>query len=204
MKTVKKYKIGRRLGAGVFEKCQTAKFVASEARHLKNSKNKRPKALSGYALQFVEKQKVRFMYNISEKQFSNYIKEAVATKTKGSVATEVLYDLLENRLDNVVYRLGLAHTRRLSRQMTSHGHITVNGIKTTVPSLRVKVGDTIAVRGGSQKSPMFAEMVKKSKEYTAPNWLTFNAETLIGKVVGKPKNIDGFLDLNTVLEFYSR
>jgi small subunit ribosomal protein S4 len=202
MKTVKKYKIGRRLGAGVFEKCQTAKFVASEARHLKNSKNKRPKVLSGFALQFLEKQKVRFMYNISEKQFSNYIKEAVATK--GAPATETLYELLENRLDNVTYRLGLAHTRRLSRQMTSHGHITVNGKKTTVPSLRVKIGDVIAVRPGSQKSVLFADMVKKSKEYTAPNWLTFNAETLSGKVVGKPKNVDGFLDLNTVLEFYSR
>ena len=202
MKTVKKYKIGRRLGAGVFEKCQTAKFVASEARHLKNSKNKRPKVLSGYALQFVEKQKVRFMYNISEKQFSNYIKEAVATK--GAPATETLYELLETRLDNVTYRLGLAHTRRLSRQMTSHGHITVNGKKTTVPSLRVKIGDVIAVRLGSQKSVLFADMIKKSKEYTVPNWLTFNAETLSGKVVGKPKNVDGFLDLNTVLEFYSR
>ena len=202
MKTVKKYKIGRRLGAGVFEKCQTAKFVASEARHLKNSKNKRPKVLSGYALQFVEKQKVLFMYNISEKQFSNYIKEAVATK--GAPATETLYELLETRLDNVTYRLGLAHTRRLSRQMTSHGHITVNGKKTTVPSLRVKIGDVIAVRLGSQKSVLFADMIKKSKEYTVPNWLTFNAETLSGKVVGKPKNVDGFLDLNTVLEFYSR
>ncbi len=202
MKKVKKYKIGRRLGAGVFEKCQTAKFVASEARHLKNSKNKRPKVLSGFALQFVEKQKVRFMYNISEKQFSNYVKEAVSTK--GAIATEVLFELLETRLDNVVYRLGLAHTRRLSRQMTSHGHITVNGKKTTVPSLRVKVGDIIAVREGSKKSVMFADMAKKMKEYTIPNWLNFNVDTMSGKIAGKPKNIEGFLDLNTVLEFYSR
>ena len=204
MKTVQQYKICRRLGPGVFEKCQTAKFVASEARHAKHMKNKRPKALSGFALQFVEKQKVRFMYNISKKQFSNYIKEAVADKTKGVVATEVLFELLETRLDNVAYRLGLAHTRRLSRQMTSHGHITVNGKKTTVPSLRVKVGDVIAVREGSKKSVLFADMVKKMKEYTAPNWLTFDAETLTGKIVGKPKNVEGYLDLNTVLEFYSR
>lgn len=202
MKTVKKYKIGRRLGAGVFEKCQTAKFAASSARHDKNAKNKRPKPLSGYALQFVEKQKVRFMYNISEKQFSNYVKEAVAHK--GTPATEYLFELLETRLDNVTYRLGLAHTRRLSRQMVSHGHITVNGKKTTVPSLRVKIGDVVVVRLGSQKSVMFADMVKKMKEYTCPNWLTFNAETLTGTVAGKPKNIEGFLDLNTVLEFYSR
>jgi small subunit ribosomal protein S4 len=202
MKTVQKYKICRRLGAGVFEKCQTPKFVLSEARHAKNSKNKRPKNLSGYALQFVEKQKVRFMYNISEGQFAKYVNEAVAHK--GAPATEYLFELLERRLDNVVYRLGLAHTRRLSRQMTSHGHITVNGKKTTVASMRVNVGDVIAVRAGSSKSPLFADMVKKSKDYTPPNWLKFNPETLVGTVEGKPKNVEGFLDLNTVLEFYSR
>jgi small subunit ribosomal protein S4 len=202
MKTVQKYKICRRLGPGVFEKCQTPKFVLSEARHAKSMKNKRPKALSGFALQFVEKQKVRFMYGISESQFSNYVKEAVVHK--GTPATEHLFFLLENRLDNVVYRFGLAHTRRLSRQMVSHGHITVNGKKTTVASQRVKVGDVIAVREGSKKSPLFADMAKKMKEYTLPNWLSFDAEALSGKVEGKPKNTEGYLDLNTVLEFYSR
>lgn len=193
----------RRLGPGVFEKCQTPKFVLSEARHAKNSKNKRPKQLSGYALQFVEKQKVRFMYNISESQFSKYVGEAVAHK--GEPATSYLFELLETRLDNVVYRLGLAHTRRLSRQMVSHGHITVNGKKITIASHRVRVGDVVAVRSGtSSKSVLFADMAKKMKEYTLPNWLTFNVETLSGTVQGKPKNIEGFLDLNTVLEFYSR
>ncbi len=174
----------------------------SEARHAKNAKNKRPKALSGYALQFVEKQKVRFMYNISEKQFSNYVKEAVAHK--GTLATEYLFELLESRLDNVVYRMGLAHTRRLSRQLVSHGHITVNGKKTTIASYRVKSADTIAVREGSRKSPLFGDMEKKMKEYTLPNWLKFDAGALSGNIQGKPKNIEGFLDLNTVLEFYSR
>lgn len=192
----------RRLGPGVFEKCQTPKFVISEARHAKNLKNKRPKALSGFALQFVEKQKVRFMYGLSESQFSNYVKEAVARK--GVPATEYLFDLLENRLDNVTYRMGLAHTRRLARQMVSHGHITVNGKKTTIASQRVKVGDIILVRPGSQKSTLFADMPKKMKEYTLPNWLTFDAEKLSGLVQGKPKNTEGYLDLNTVLEFYSR
>ncbi len=156
MKTVQKYKICRRLGSGVFEKCQTPKFVMSEARHAKSSKNKRPKALSGYALQFIEKQKVRFMYNISEGQFSKYVNEAVAHK--GSPTTEYLFELLETRLDNVVYRFGLAHTRRLARQLTSHGHITINGKKTTVASTRVHVGDVIAVREGSKKSPLFTDM----------------------------------------------
>jgi len=202
MKSVKKYKIGRRLGSGVFEKCQTAKFVASEARHNKNSKNRKPKILSGYALQFIEKQKVRFLYNISEKQFTNYIKRAVSTK--GSVASEALYELLETRLDNVVYRLGLASTRRLARQMVSHGHILLNNKKTTIPSAELKVGDTVSVRDGSKKSPLFSDILGKLKDYTCPNWLTFNRESLTGSVQGKPKNIEGFLDLNTVLEFYSR
>jgi small subunit ribosomal protein S4 len=202
MKTVQKYKMCRRLGPGVFEKCQTPKFVLSEARHTKSLKNKRPKALSGYALQFVEKQKVRFMYSISERQFSNYVNSAVAHK--GTIATEYLYELLETRLDNVAYRLGLAHTRRLARQLVSHGHVTVNGKKITVASHHVRIGDIIAVREGSKKSVLFADMAKKLKEYTMPNWLTFNADTLSGSIQGKPKNTDGYLDLNTVLEFYSR
>lgn len=202
MKTVQKYKICRRLGPGVYEKCQNSKFVLSEARHAKNSKNKKPKVLSGYALQFVEKQKVRFMYGISEKQFSNYINEAVSHK--GTLATDYLFELLENRLDNVVYRLGLAHTRRLARQMVSHGHIVVNNKKVTIPSFSVKVGDVVSVRLGSQKSPMFSDMAKKLKDYTSPNWLSFNIDKLSGVISGKPKNTEGYLDLNTVLEFYSR
>jgi len=202
MKNIQKYKVCRRLGAGVFEKCQNTKFVVSEARHAKNSKNKRPKPLSGYAQQFIEKQKVRFMYGISEKQFSNYVKEAVGTK--GVSASEELFELLENRLDNVVYRLGLTNSRRLSRQMVSHGHIIINGKKTTIPSLRVKVGDIIAIREGSKKSVLFQDMATKMKDYNCPNWLMFNIDALSGKVQGKPKNIEGFIDLNTVLEFYSR
>jgi small subunit ribosomal protein S4 len=202
MKTVQKYKICRRLGPGVFEKCQTAKFVASVARHDKVKKDKRPKALSGYATQFIEKQKVRFTYGISEKQFGNYINEAVAHK--GVIASDYLFELLESRLDNVVYRMGLAHTRRLSRQMVSHGHITVNGKKTTIASQRVRVGDVIAVREGSKKSPLFTDMEKKQKEYTMPNWLKLDVATLSGVVEGKMKNTEGYLDLPTVLEFYSR
>lgn len=202
MKTVQKYKICRRLGPGVFEKCQTTKFAISEARHLKNGKGKRQKPLSGYATQFIEKQKVRFMYGISERQFSNYVKEAV--NHKGSLSTDFLFELLENRLDNVVYRLGLTHSRRLSRQMVSHGHILVNGKKTTVASHHVSVGDVIAIREGSKKSILFQDMANKMKDYTCPNWLNFNVESLSGVVQGKPKNTEGYIDLNTVLEFYSR
>ena len=202
MKTVQKYKICRRLGPGVFEKCQTPKFVLSVARHEKSLGGKRPKPLSGYGLQFIEKQKVRFMYGISESQFGKYIKEAVSRR--GVVATDHLFELLETRLDNTVYRMGIAHTRRLARQLVSHGHITVNGKRITVASHHVKVGDIVAIRLGSQKSPLFSDMVKRLKDYNAPNWLNFDAEKLSGNIIGKPKNTEGYVELNTVLEFYSR
>jgi small subunit ribosomal protein S4 len=202
MKTAQKYKICRRLGPGIYEKCQTPKYVASLNRHDKGKKDKRPKPLSAYALQFLQKQRVRFTYGISEKQFANYIEEAI--HNKGTLATDYLYELLEKRLDNVVYRMGLAHTRRLSRQMVSHGHFTINGKKTTIPSYQVRENDVIAVREGSKKSVLFADVKKKMEEYTIPNWLSFDSVLLKGTVQGKPKNTDGFLDLNTVLEFYSR
>ncbi len=202
MKIVQKYKMCRRLGSGVFEKCQTSKFVLSEARHSKILRGKRPKRLSNYALQFIEKQKVRFMYGISERQFVNYIKEAI--KHKGEPTNEYLLELLESRLDNVVYRIGLANTRRSSRQMVSHGHITVNGKKTNVPSRHIKIGDIISVRAGSAKNHLFSELAKKMEDYTIPNWLKFNIDTLSGSMQGKPKGEEGFIDLNTVLEFYSR
>jgi small subunit ribosomal protein S4 len=202
MKNVQKYKVCRRLGSGVYEKCQTPKFVASETRHSKASRNKKAKPLSGYGQQLVEKQKVRFMYGISETQFVNYVKKAIVTKGKPSA--ESLFELLENRLDNVVYRLGLANSRRLSRQMVSHGHITVNGKKINIPSHSLKEGDVVAVREGSKKSVLFTDMAVKLKDYNSPNWLAFNIDSLSGKVQGAPKNIEGFVDLNSVLEFYSR
>lgn len=197
MITGPKYKICRRLGSGVFEKCQTQKFALSEGR-----KSRKPKQLSGYAEQFIEKQKVRVSYNISEKQLRNYVTHAVAIK--GASAPEKLFEALEQRLDNVVYRFGLAHARTLARQIVSHGHITVNGKRTTVPSYRVKAGDVIRIREGSKKSVLFADIDKKMKQYQAPVWLSFNVEKVEGTIQGVPKNTESFLNFNTVLEFYSR
>jgi small subunit ribosomal protein S4 len=195
-----KYKIGRRLGAGVYEKCQTPKFIASAQRKAKSS-TKRPKPLSEYGQQLIEKQKVRFSYGITERQLSNYVKEA--SVMKGSIQ-EHLFELLESRLDNVVYRLGLAHTRRLARQMVSHGHFKVNGTRTTVPSYRVKANDVITPREGSKQSALFANVAEKMKVYKQPAWLTLAGDTIEGKITGKPKNTEGFLNLGSVLEFYSR
>lgn len=201
MKIGAKYKMCRRLGSGVFEKCQTQKYTASEAKKSRSS-NKRPKQLSDYGRQLIEKQKVRFSYGVSEKQLGNYVEKA--TNIKGMPVTDKLYELLETRLDNVVYRLGFAPTRRFARQLVSHGHFTVNGTKVTIPSLVVKIGDIISVRDGSRKSVVFADFKKKAETLTWPTWLKFSPEELSAEVVSKPKNEEQFLQLGTVLEFYSR
>ncbi|OGI76339.1 30S ribosomal protein S4 [Candidatus Nomurabacteria bacterium RIFCSPHIGHO2_02_FULL_33_12] len=201
MKPVKKYKVARRLGAHVFEKTQTAKFADSLNRRSKKS-TKRGKPLSGYAEQMYEKQRIRFSYGISEKQFSNYVK--VSTNTKGAIPSLLLAAQLESRLDNIVYRLGFAPTRRMARQMTSHGHFCVNGTRTTVPSYSIKQGDVITVREGSKKSIMFADMIAKQKDNSIPPWLTLSIDTLTGNVKGKPGLVDSGFDFNRVIEFYSR
>ncbi len=201
MKIGAKYKMCRRLGSGVFEKCQTQKYTQSETKKTRST-GKRPKQLSDYGRQLIEKQKVRFSYGVSERQLGTYVEKA--THVKGMTVTDKLYELLETRLDNVVYRLGFAPTRRFARQLVSHGHFTVNGTKVTIPSLEVRVGDVIAVREGSRKSVIFQDMGPKMKTYTWPQWLKFTPESLQAEIAGKPKNDEQFLQLDTVLEFYSR
>ncbi len=193
-----KYKIGRRLGAGVYDKCQTAKFSAS----VKSTNGKRPKALSEYGTQLIEKQKVRFSYGITEKQLSNYVKKA--SQLKGAGTALKLYEELESRLDNVVYRMGLSPSRRAARQMVSHGHFVVDSHKVTVPSYQLKVGDVIKVREGSKVTKLFDNLEEKLKDFSCPAWLSFDIKKMEGKVLAKPKNTESFIDLNSVLEFYSR
>ncbi len=203
MQTQSKFKICRRLGAGVYEKCQTQKFVVSSAsKTAGKAGGKRPKALSDFGTHLVEKQKVRYSYGIRERQFARYVKEAV--EKKGTSATDTLYMTLENRVDNVVYRLGLAHTRALARQMVSHGHFTVNGTRVTIPSYQVKIGDVIAVRDGSRERALFTDVAKRLATYATPSWLSFDLDKLAATIKAKPVNTETFLDLNAVLEFYSR
>jgi len=196
-----KFKIGRRLGAGVYDKCQTSKFViASGKSGLPGAR--RPKALSEYGAQLIEKQKVRFSYGITERQLSNYVKKA--THVKGAGTAEKLYELLEYRLDNAVYRMGLANSRRAARQMVSHGHFMVNNQRVTIPSYELKSGDVVKIREGSKTKKIFDNLAEKMKDYNSPAWISFDILTLEGKVLDRPKNTESFLDLNAVLEFYSR
>lgn len=195
-----KFKICRRLGPGVYDKCQTSKFSASTAKTLPGGK--RPKAPTEYGAQLIEKQKIRFSYGISERQLSNYVKKAALKKGAGTA--EKLYESLESRLDNIVYRMGLGASRRATRQMVSHGHFIVNDHRVTIPSYELKSGDVVRVREGSKTKKIFENLGDRLKEYHAPAWVAFDPGTMEGRMLDKPKNAETFLDLNAVLEFYSR
>jgi small subunit ribosomal protein S4 len=202
MITGPRYKIAKRLGASVFEKAQTQKFALSAERKGKVRKG-RPRGASEFGKQLLEKQKVRVTYGIGEKQFSRYVNEAVAS---GRTPTERLHQTLELRLDNLLYRLGLAKTRRGARQMASHGHVTVNGKRITVPSAAIRPGDKIAVRESSKKSVLFEGFKERFAERPLPSWLTWNVEAMEGGVQELPTaaSADPAGDLLMVLSFYSR
>lgn len=189
----------RRLGAGVFEKCQSPKFLASQA---KKGRGDRKKALSDFGIGLVEKQKLRFSYGVSEKQLGNYVKLASTSKTMP--IAEKLIELLESRVDNIVYRAGFAKTRRHARQLVAHGHFTVNGTRTTVPSHAIKVGNIIEVRDGSKSSPIFAIIQENKDTKGTPSWLSVDNKKLSATVKAHPKTEDNFVDVGVVLEFYSR
>ncbi|PIP86747.1 30S ribosomal protein S4 [Candidatus Campbellbacteria bacterium CG11_big_fil_rev_8_21_14_0_20_44_21] len=207
MKTGPKFKICRRLGSDIYEKCQTQKYILSESKKSRNigKGKKRRKVLSDYGKQLLEKQKVRFTYGISEKQFKNIVKEAVSKK--GKEAKEALYEILESRLDNTVYRLSLAPSRRMARQMVSHGHITVDGRKVTIPSFGLRKGHKISIREGSKNKGFFVNLDEKIKDGGAiPAWIKFDLPKREALISGRPKMSAGesLLDLNTVIEFYSK
>ncbi len=195
-----KYKIARRLGAAVFEKTQTQKYAIRSAQKTNFSKSK---AKSDYGLGMLEKQRARFTYGVSSKQFGNYVKKAIEKKGNSG---EHLIQLLESRLDNVALRSGFATTRQAARQMTSHGHLTVNGKIITIPSYSVKVGDIIAIREGSKKKGLFSGLDERLKTIKLPAWLKLNFDKKELIVDGVPHALQSELLFNvgSVLEFYSR
>lgn len=200
-----KFKIAKRLGAAIFEKTQSQKFALSEARAAASKKGSRGgRGGSDYGRQLLEKQRVRFTYGISERQLANYA-EAAYTQPDPSTS---LHRSLEMRADSAAYRAGLLPTRRAARQAVSHGHITVNGKRTTVPSYRVKKGDIIGIREGSRRSPLFAGLLENKEENTrtVPSWLNVDLNLLQATVVGEPvyNTVEAGLDYPTLFEFYSR
>lgn len=202
MKIGPKFKIAKRLGASVFDKTQTQKFAIAQERSAKNKK--RGRGATEFGKQLLEKQKIRFTYGVTENQFRNYVKKAM--EATGSNPGETLHQLLELRLDNIVYRLGLTGSRRAARQMVSHGHITVNGVKTTIPSRHIHAGDRIAVREGSKNSVLFQNFEEKFMERTIPSWLSWNPKNMEGGITELPTSAasEPAGDLVAVLSFYSR
>ncbi len=158
---------------------------------------------SEYALQLNEKQKVKFIYGVLEKQFRMYYEKA--TKMPGKTG-ENLLSLVERRLDNVVYRLGFASTRREARQLVNHGHYTVNGKGVDIPSYMIKVGDVIAVSEKSASTTRFKTMKEDDSFITAPKWLDRDKNNLVGKVTAWPARDDIDYEVNEqlIVELYSK
>ena len=168
----------------------------------RNPNGNRRRKVSEYGAQLKEKQKVRFIYGVLEKQFRHYFEKA--SNMKG-VTGENMLQLLELRLDNVVYRLGLAKTRRMARQVVGHGHIRVNGKKVDIPSYQVKKGDVITLRERSTQIEAF-KALREGTSVLLPKWLTFDAQNLTGTVASLPsrEDIEYEVQENMIVEFYSR
>ncbi len=197
-----KYKIAKRLGAAVFEKTQTQKFALSEARSARN-RTRKGGMMSDFKRQLIEKQKMRFTYGISEKQLSRYVQEAFEQSHQ---PISQLIGRLESRLDNVVYRLGLAKTRRLARQIVSHGHIRLNGRRLNIPSHKVSVGDKISIREQSIQSVLFVNLNESLASHPPLHWLSLNVKDLTGEKTAEPtyEPSETLFDPQQVLEYYSR
>ncbi len=199
-----RYKKARYLGAAVFRKTQTQKYAMRSQQQVKGkTMGKRRGNKSEYGRQMLEKQKARYSYGVGGGQFTKYVKAAL--QAEGDNARNLMR-ILEGRLDNVVVRAGFAPSREAARQMVSHGHITVNGQKVTIPSYSVKVGDKIAIREGSKKKALFAKLDEELAVVKAPVWLAVDPAVKVISVNGEPaaEMSDLLFDVRAVLEFYTR
>jgi len=161
------------------------------------------KKVSEYGLQLREKQKARRIYGILENQFRRYFEKAERQK---GITGENLLRLLERRLDNVVYRLGLGASRSEARQLVNHGHFAVNGRRVNIPSFLVRVGDVITVRDKSKESPRIKELLERAADRTPPAWLEFEADQARARVTALPARdqIDAPVQEHLIVELYSR
>ncbi len=158
---------------------------------------------SGYALQLREKQKVKRIYGLLEKQFSKLITESA--RMPGQTG-ETLLRFLEQRLDNVIYRAGFCPSRRAARQLVTHGHFELNGRRVDIPSIRVKAGDEIKLRAKSHKSPVFENLDEIVGSVVPASWLSADRKKFVVKITGLPKREEAELDINEqlIVEYYSR
>ena len=193
-------RVARRLGAPVFgpNKCLDRRPYPP-GQHGPRFRRK----VSDYAVALTEKQKLRSQYDILERQFRRYFE--IASRRRGATG-EILLQLLERRLDNVVYRLGLAPTRRAARQMTSHGHVRVNGRRVNIPSFSVRPGDAIEVHPRQNSQQLARRNVEASSSRPVPEWLEVDRSAMRGKVLALPtrEQIQPIVNERVIVEFYSR
>ena len=177
--------------------------VIGRARQSKRKAQRTQRKVSEYGLQLKEKQKAKFIYGVLDRQFRGYYEKA---KTMQGVTGENLLILLERRIDNVVFRLGFANTRRQARQIVRHGHITVNGKRLDIPSALVKVGDVVEVCEKSQSNELFKMLKETNNALSAPAWLESDQANLKGNVVRFPSRdeIDVPINEQSIIELYSR
>lgn len=188
----------------ILKRCRSLQIDPSHMGIFKESKRtpqRNMKKMSDYGLQLREKQRAKFIYGVLEKQFRNTFKKAA--KKKG-ITGENLLIMLEERLDNVVYRMGLSTTRREARQLVVHNHFLVNGKKVNIPSYQVKPGDVIKVKEKSMKSPKFKEI--KDMTVGTPGWLSVDRDKLEGTVLADPTRdqIDTPIEEHLIVELYSK
>jgi small subunit ribosomal protein S4 len=195
-----KHKFCRKYGQKLCDspKCPVTKRSYAAGVH---GPSKRQGKQSVYGKQLFEKQKAKQLYGLLEKQFSNYVAEA---SSKIGDTSKFLVNYLESRLDNVIYRMGLASSRRAARQLVSHGHITVNGKKVDVPSYRVRVGEEIALTEKSKSSPLFVKITEKLAKLEAPGWLGLDPKKIGAKILNAPTTEEPGYDAKSIVEFYSR
>ncbi len=197
-------KLCRREGQKLFlkgERCSTKKCAMDRRPVAPGQHGTSRRKPSEYNIQLREKQKVKRAYGLLEKQFHGYFEEA--DRIKG-VTGENMLILLEKRLDNVVYRMGIGSSRAMSRQIVNHGHITVNGKSVNIPSYEVKPGDIIGIKENKKENELFKEL--KGAKIVMPKWVEFDTETFVGKIVENPKREDIDLTINEqlIVELYSK
>lgn len=197
----------RRVGEKLFlkgDRCFTPKCAMVKRNYAPGFHGpKGHKRLSGYGLQLQEKQKTKKYYGLLEKQFR--LTFAKASKKQGDAGKNFL-KMLEMRLDNVIYRLGLASSRSQARQLVTHGHFTVNNRKTDIPSFSVKIGQVIKIRKSSQNNRFFRDLDAKLKKAERPSWLNFDVKDVSAKVLHEPKDTDlpQNINIQMIIEFYSK
>lgn len=199
-------KLCRREGKKLFlkgDRCLSDKCAVARRATVPGQHGAGRKTIKEYGLQHREKMTARRYYGVQEKQFKKYY---VAADSQEGIAGENLLSLLERRFDNVVYRMGMASSRKEARQLVRHAHFTLNGKKADIPSIILKVGDVVALKEKSRSSEKLKELMENMASVNAPKWLEVNADAASAKVIAVPSREDVDFDFNEqlIIEFYSK